>query len=189
VNGTAADLADNITVEAEGHQFAGNTLVAEKIEFQRARVILTGQVTTVTGTIVAGTGNTGLVTVLGNVVQITTLTDVRATGGITTADRVEVQGFVDGTGTVVAERIDDNPSGNPNRDTVQAVVTAVNGNVLTVLGIKADVTQAAFGGSGPNNLTAFLAAITPGSTLVKLSGVFAAGSPSTMAVDEAELEN
>lgn len=188
VNGTAADLADNITVEAEGHQFNGNALVAEKIEFQRPRVVLTGQVTAVTGTIVAGTGNTGSVTVLGNAVQITTLTDVRTNNAITTADRVEVRGFLDSTGAVVAEQIDDNPSGNPNRDTVQAVVTAVNGNVLTVLGINADVTHAAFEGVGTNTLTAFLAAITPGSTLVKLSGAFTA-SPNTMAVDEAELED
>jgi ABC-type cobalamin transport system ATPase subunit len=69
------------------------------------------------------------------------------------------------------------------------VVTAVNGNVLTVLGINGDVTLATFEGAGPSTLTAFLAAITPGSTLVKLSGAFTAGSPSTMAVDEAELED
>lgn len=194
-NGNSLDLANNITVEAEGHQFDGSgKLIAEKIHFERSRVILTGTVTAVTGTIVSGTGNTGTVTVLGQIVQVTTLTEVLATGGITATaptDRVEVRGYMDKAGKIVAERLDDNASGG-NKDIVQARVTAKNGNVLTLLGINATLSGATTF-SGAPDLATFLAAVTPaaapGGTLVKVKGTFTPGAPGNIAVDEAELEN
>ncbi len=189
-NGSAADLADNIRVEAEGHNFVGSTLIAEKIQFKRARVILTG-VATVTGTI----PGTGTLTVLGKTVQITSLTEIRQqTPGITNGEQVEVRGYVDSTGTIVAERVDDNPSGG-NKDIVQARVTNKVGNVLTFsIGITANLTGATqFSDANEQpvaNLAAFLALVTPapdpGGTLVKVKGTFSAG---TIAVEEAELEN
>jgi hypothetical protein len=188
-NGSAADLADNARVEAEGHQFSGTMLIAEKIEFKRARVILTG-VATVTGTI---PGN-GTLVVLGKSVQITSLTEIRQNAGITSGERVEVRGFVDSAGTVVAERVDDNPSGG-NKDIVQARVTAENGNILTLLAINADLSvanQFFDANELPITRDAFLAAVTPapapGGTLVKVKGTFNSGT-NTIAVEEAELEN
>jgi hypothetical protein len=192
-NGAATDLADGVRIEAEGHQFTGNTLVAEKITFKRTRLILAGQVTAVTGTIPPGPGT---IMVLGQTVQVTTLTEVNATGGITTTDFVEVRGFIDTTGSIVAERLDDNAGGG-NKDSVQARVTAKVGNVLTLLvgasTINADLTNATqFSDTNeqPITLGAFLAAVTPapapGGTLVKVKGTFSAG---TIAVGEAELEN
>ena len=189
-NGTAADLADNIRIEAEGHQFTGTTLIAEKIEFKRARVIVTGMATVTGGTIPGA----GTLEVLGKTVQITSFTEINQTNGVTTGELVEVRGFVDTTGTIVAERVDDNPSGG-NRDILQARVTAKNGNVLTLLGINADLTGATqFSDTNklPITQAAFLAAVTPapapGGTLVKVKGIFSSGT-NTIAVDEAELEN
>src|SRR6266852_1201703 len=183
-NGSATDLADNVRVEAEGHQFSGATLIAEKIEFKRARVILTG-VATVTGTI---PGN-GTLEVLGKPVQITSLTDFsQTTGGVTTGELVEVRGFVDSTGTIVAESVDDNPGGG-GKDVLQARVTAKNGNVLTLLGINADLTGAMqFSDTNelPISRDAFLAAVipapAPGGTLVKVKGTFNSGT-NTIAVE------
>ncbi len=189
-NGSAADLANNVRVEAEGHQFTGTTLIAEKIQFKRTRVILTGAVTVVNGTIPPGTGT---ITVLGKTVQITTLTEVITNDSITTADRVEVRGFVDTAGNIVAERVDDTAGGS--KDILQARVTDEVGNVLTLLAISADLTGAIqFEDANKQPITRdmFLAAVTPasapGGTLVKVKGTFNSGS-NTIAVDEAELEN
>jgi cytochrome c-type biogenesis protein CcmE len=40
--GLPTDLVDGIRVEAEGHQFSGSTLIAEKIEFKRSVIRLQG---------------------------------------------------------------------------------------------------------------------------------------------------
>jgi hypothetical protein len=194
--GAPSDIADGIRVEAEGHQFGVlGQLIAEKIEFKRTRVILTGQVTNTTGTLTAGTGHMGTDTVFGQVVQVTTLTDIRTNDSITNIDRVEVRGFVDSGGNIVADRVDDSPGGNG--DIVQAPVTNTAGNVLTLLvgntSLTADltgVTQL----SNENvavNLAQFLAAVTPapapGGTIVKVKGTVS-GSTIT-AIDEAEIED
>jgi hypothetical protein len=108
--------------------------------------------------------------------------------------RVDVRGFVDSTGNIVAERIDD-PSGG-GKDSVQARVTAKNNNILTFeIGISADLTGATQL-LGPNelpvaDLPTFLALITPASpntpgTLVKVRGQFNTG---TLTGEEAEIEN
>jgi hypothetical protein len=188
-NGAATDLADGVRVEAEGHTFSGSTLIAEKVEFKRTRVILTGTAS-VAGTI---TGP-GTFQVLGKTVQVTSLTDFsHTTGGVADAERVEVRGYIDTADNIVAERLDDNPSGG-GKDTVQARVTAKTGNILTFsIGINADLTGATqFFDANEQpiaDLTTFLAAVTPvptGGTLVKVRGTFNAG---TIAAEEAELEN
>jgi len=194
--GAPTDLADGIRVEAEGHQFSGSTLIAEKIEFKRTRVILTGQVAAVTGTLTAGTGHVGTVTVFGQVVQVTTLTDIRTSDSITAAERVEVRGFVDAVGNIVADRVDDTPGGNG--DIVQAPVTAKVGNVLTLLvgntSLTADltgVTQLSDENGPVTTLAQFLAEVTPapapGGTIVKVKGTVSGGT--ITAIDEAEIED
>jgi hypothetical protein len=186
-NGSAADLANNVEVEAEGHLTNG-VLIADNIQFERTRVILTGAITTASGT------TPGTITVLGEIVQITSLTQIDVSGGIALTKRVDVRGFVDSTGNIVAERIDD-PSGG-GKDSVQARVTAKNNNILTFeIGISADLTGATQL-LGPNeqpvaDLPTFLALITPASpntpgTLVKVRGQFNTG---TLTGEEAEIEN
>jgi len=191
-NGSATDVADNVRVEAEGHTFNGTTLIAEKIQFKRSRVILTGTVTAVTGAIVNGTGNTGTITLLGKTVHVTTLAKIRTSDSITNTDRVEVRGYVDSSGAIVAERVEeDNAGGNANRVILQARVTAENGNVLTLLGIDATL-SAGTTFEGAPDLATFLAAVTPaasGGTLVKVKGTFSPGAPGTIAAEEAELED
>ena len=191
-NGTAADLADNITVEAEGHQFTvAGTLIAEKIEFERPRIILTG-VAMVTGSI----PGTGTLRVFGKPIQITSLTVFNLhSATISSNERIEVRGFVDSMGNVVAEEIDDNPGGNSTRSILQAQVTAEQGNLLTLLGVNADVSNpnAIFQDTNELPITRdmFLAGVTPattGGTLVKVQGTFDPGT-NTIAVEEAELEN
>lgn len=190
-NGSAADLADGARVEVEGRNFVGTTLTAEKVQFKRTRVILTGTAS-VAGTI---TGP-GTFQVLGKTVQVTSLTDFSQTadGVISDTERVEVRGYVDAAGNIIAERLDDSPSGG-NKDTVQARVTNKVGNVLTFsLGINADLsgaTQLLDANDQPiATLAAFLGAVTPapapGGTLVKVRGTFSAG---TIVAEEAELEN
>jgi len=194
-NGSALDLANDIEVEAEGH-LSGSTLVAEKIEFRRTRVVLVGTAGAVTGTITSGTGNTGTITLLGNAVQVNSLTRVDTGDSIAAADRVEIEGFVDTMGAIVAERIKDNAGGG-SAAIIQSQVAAKAGNVLTILGIGADLTSATqFRGVDDQplgGLTEFLAAVTPASsgspgTLVKVKGIYDAIS-NTIAVDEAELED
>jgi cytochrome c-type biogenesis protein CcmE len=199
--GSPTDLADGVTVEAEGHQFTGSTLIAEKVEFKRTRVVLIGQVTAFSGVISNGTGNTGTVTVLGKTVQINTLTQVNAstpsgTPVIDSNDRVQIQGYVDSSDNIVADSIADNAGGNASRVTLQAPVTAKNGSILTLLGINADLNGATqlFDTSGMLiDLPTFLSminAVPSGGTLVKVTGAFNAGSPSTItSVEEGELEN
>ncbi len=187
-NGSAADLANNVKVEAEG-RLSGSTLVADKISFRRSRVILTG-VATVTGSIPGG----GTLEVFGRSVQITSVTELRHSGGITNGERVEVRGFLDSGGQIVAERVEDNPGGG-SADILQARVTAKNGNLLTLLGISADLTGATrFEDANDQLITraAFLAAVTPRTetspgTLVKVKGTFS--PPAAFSATEAELGN
>jgi len=129
---------------------------------------------------------------MGKTVLVTTLTEIKTNNSITIADRVEVRGYVDSSGAIVAERVEDNAGGNATRVILQARVTAENGNVLTLLGINATL-SAGTTFSGAPDLATFLAAVTPaaapGGTLVKVTGTFTPGAPGTIAAEEAELED
>ena len=182
-NGTSADLNNGVKVEAEGHfDNVTKVMTATKIEFKRSRVILEGTTSNPTAT---------SFTMLGKTVQVTSVTQ-----GTVTA-RVQVRGFLDNSGNIVAERIVDAPGGGNPRDIVQARVTNKSGNVLTLLGITADLTGISVSNLKDNksgtyaSVAAFLAAITPSSsttpgTLVKVKGTVT-GSAFTPP-DEAEIE-
>jgi hypothetical protein len=197
-NSTEADLANNVEVEVEG-TFDGTTLVAQEIEFERTRVILTGTPSAVT---------VNSLTLFGEVVQVNDATEIRAvqTGGagstaladITAAvDRVEVRAFLD-NGKLVAERITEIGNSGGGRDVVQARVVAKNEPALT-LGlldagnpINVALTGAQLEGTDGMATTssAFFAAIAVASasnpgTLVKARGHFAGA---TLTADEIEIE-
>jgi hypothetical protein len=106
-NGLPADLIPNVRVEAEGPMVNG-VLQAVKVSF-RSNVRIQGLVASK-----SGTGTTGTMFVLGKTITTTANTDFRnfsgnpqsldtITGG---TSRVEVRGFLDINGNLVASRVD-----------------------------------------------------------------------------------
>lgn len=195
--GAAADLANNIKVEAEGLVDSLGVLVASKIEFKQARVILHGRATAVNPA-------ARTLVVLDQTVRADDLTriDARSPGGNSTqladivanVDCVEVRGFIV-AGSFVAEEIRE-PSGC-SRDLVQARVAIEDevGARLTFFTnlIAALPPNAQFRDTADAAITraAFFAAVTaagPGNagTLVKVRGVYAGG---VLTAEEAELED
>ncbi len=186
VNGTINDLLDDVKVEAEGH-FVNGVLLADKIKFKRVQVILTGDASGITGSI----PGVGTVQIMNNTIYIDSLTKV-STGDTITAEPLEVRGFLDSNGKIVAEEVKDNPGGG-GIEVIQARVTALNGDSLTMLGIRVDTTSAlqiSDVNDFPISLASFLAAISPapapGGTLVKAKGNFNAG---ILTAEEVELED
>lgn len=198
IDGTAADLANNIEVEAEGTIDNAGVLVAAKIKFEHTRVQLEGLATAVNAT-------TRTLVVLGQTVQANDLTriDTRVAGGgnstsladlTANVDCVQVRGSLV-AGAFVADEIKE-PSGC-GKDLVQAPVTAKNGVTFTLRFFGA--LDAALGGSvqyrdrNGTVLTrdAFFAAVIPAAagttgTLVKVKGTLNAG---VLVAEEAELED
>jgi hypothetical protein len=188
-DGTAEDLANDVTVEVEGVLDAQMVLVASKVEFKRSRVTLQGLATAVDAT-------AGTLTVLGRSIQTNNLTriDARAGSGggksdlladvTANVDCVEVRGHMEGA-VIVPERIRE--LNQCDGDVIQANVTGKNETNATLT----------FFGSLVANLTAntrfkdgmtradFLALVREG-TLVKLRGAFAAGA---FTAEEAEIED
>jgi hypothetical protein len=193
VGGTAADLANNVKVEAEGTSSSG-TLVASKVEFKQSRVLLDGRATAVDAT-----GRTLIV--LGQTVRATAQTriDTRSANGNSTSlgdlvppnECVEVRAYLDGS-TIVAEEVKE-PSGC-GKELVQARVVAKNDTTFTLTfltNLNAALANASvFRNAAGQAITRaeFFAAVVPASatnvgTLVKVKG------NSLTAVEEAELEN
>jgi len=192
VGGTAADLANNAKVEAEGVTTAG-VLVASKIEFRQSRVLLSGKVTAMD---LPG----GRFTVLGQTVLVNAQTriDTRSAGGnsVQLADLlvnecVEVKAYLDGT-TVTASEVKE-PS-SCGKEVVQARVLFEDEATSTLRfldNLTANLSAASkFTDSNGQALTKaqFFAAVVPASssaagTLVKVKG------NSLASAEEAELEN
>jgi Domain of unknown function (DUF5666) len=193
VGGTAADLANNVKVEAEGTSSSG-TLVASKIEFKQSRIVLDGRATAVD----AGGGT---VVVLGQTVRATAQTriETRSANGNSTSlgdlvppnECVEVRAYIDG-GAIVAEEMKE-PSGC-GKELVQARVVAKNDTAFTLTflsNLNASLANASVFRNAAGQAMSraeFFAAIVPASannigTLVKVKG------NSLSAVEEAEIEN
>lgn len=198
VGGAAADLANDIKVEAEGLVNAQGVLVASKVEFRAVRLLLHGLVA-------ARDAASRTVVVLGQTVRATDLTriDTRGSSGNSTSladltvnvDCVEVRATLDGS-TIVADEIKE-PS-SCSKDLVQARVTAENeaaftltffGNTATPLNASlANASQFRDRSGAAITRAQFFAAVTPASgnslgTLVKVKG------SSLSAVEEAELQD
>ena len=193
VGGTAADLANNVKVEAEGTS-SGGTLVASKVEFKQSRVLLDGRATAVDVT-----GQT--VVVLGQTVRATAQTriDTRSANGNSTSlsdlippnECVAIRAHLDGS-TIVAEEVKE-PSGC-GKELVQARVVAKNDTTFTLTflsNLNASLANASVYRNTAGQAISraeFFAAIVPASatnvgTLVKVKG------NSLTAVEEAELQN
>lgn len=188
--GTAADLTNDVRVEAEGNLVSG-VLVANKIQFKQRRVILQASPSVVN---VAGS----TLTVLGKSVQVTTLTriDARSAGGNSTSladivanvDCVEVRAALVGT-SIVADEVKELSSGSCDwilRAPVESADSAAGR--VTMLGTVVDVNAAQWRDTNdaPITRTVFFQGATVG-TVVKTKGSNASGSP--LVASEAELEN
>lgn len=193
VGGTAADLANNVKVEAEGIS-SGGTLVASKVEFKQSRVLLDGRATAVDVT-------ARTVVVLGQTVRATgqTRIETRSTNGNSTSlgdlvppnECVEVRAYLDGS-TIVAEEMKE-PS-SCGKELVRARVVAKNDTTFTLTfltNLNASLANASvFRNASGQSITRaeFFAAVVPASSTSAGTSVKVKGNSLT-AVEEAEIEN
>ena len=180
-----ADFAVGGKVEAEGTLDASGVLAARKVKFKdsaRLGGTLSALVLSGTAPIVA------TFTVLGKTVM--TAVDTRFENVTVTtlaSDQfVEVRGYPQADGTILAQRVTLVSGGN-NRAFVVGVVSAKAPPSLTVLGFSVNTTGAELHGEDEAVLgqAAFFDAITAGSTLVKVRWN---GADTTAAVKEVEIE-
>jgi hypothetical protein len=196
-NGSAADLANDVRVEAEGTVNASGVLIATEVQFKQTRVMLQG---------VASAVAANSLTVLGMHVDVNSLTrvDTRTAGGANStsladivpgADCVEVRAVLDGT-AIVATEVKEQSSGGSCKAIIQARVTAKDdaARTLVMLGITVNLSGGGvtFRDANENAVSAvqFFAAVTASAnsgTLVKAKGSFSGAS--LLTGEEAELEN
>ena len=188
--GVAADLANDVKVEAKGIM-SGGVLVASEIEFEDSiriqSVVQSGGVTA---------GSPGSFEMLGLTIAVTGST-VNQQGDINPGDSLEIRGFLNVDGqSITATRIDPVGPIDADKHFIQGVVSAKNGATLhlTVLGI--DVNVAGWNGAGggvqfqdateaPMTPAEFFAAVVEGRTVVKARGTPGTG---TLVAKEVELE-
>jgi len=202
--GIAADLANNIKVEAEG-SWNGTRLVASKVEFKRSVVRLQGNVT-------ASSATQLMMNVAGRSVTIAIDSLTSLPGGVvppvSATNCIQVRGQRQAPASpvvVTAGQIDTNCSGGGGggsfRPLMQAPVEAETSTSVTLLGFTLDISnptdtpQWVDINGGGMTLTAFLNSVTPPTTnsagvsvpgtLVKVS--FNGTAP--FAVRQAELED
>lgn len=165
--GTREDLVDNVKVEAEGHNFNGTALIAEKIEFKRSVIRLQGNVTA------SGTG-TFTLDVAGR--SVTIETDSFTSGSVPPVPpacvQVRGQRKLPASPLVVTAGEINLSCGNGDRDLIQAPVEAESSTTITLLGLPpidisnpTDTPQWVDVNDQPIlSLAAFLNAVTPATT-------------------------
>jgi len=188
--GVAADLANDVKVEAKGIMTAG-VLVAREIEFEDAiriqSVVQSGGVTA---------GSPGTFELLGLTIMVTGST-FNSAGDIGPGDSLEIRGFLNVDGlSITATRIDPVGPIDFDKHFIQGVVSAKSSATLHLAILGIDVNAAGLNGAGggvefqdANELlmspAAFFADVVEGRTVVKARGVPGAGS---LAANEVELE-
>jgi hypothetical protein len=179
-----ADLADGLKVEVEGQLDAAGTLVARRLKFKDGARIEAP---------VAGSAASGF-TVLGKrfvVDPSRTRFDGVSAGSIAAGQRLEIRGYPMIDGTIFAQRVRLRSGGN-DRPFIQGVVTQLAGTSATILGIPIELANASDGYRNVDDTAmsqaAFLAAIRPGETIVKVRWERESTSTSDR-VREAELED
>jgi len=189
-DGVAADLANDVRVEAKG-SMTGGVLVAREIEFEDSiriqSVVQSGGVTA---------GSPGNFELMGITITVTGST-VNQGGDINPGDSIEIRGFVNVDGlSITATRIDSVGLIDADKHLIQGVVAAMNTAMLhlTILGI--DVNAAGWNGTGggvefrdagesPMMPAAFFAAVVEGRTVVRARGTPGTGS---LVANEMEIE-
>lgn len=187
-DGSASDLANGVAVEAEG-VMSSSVFNAREIKFKKKVIrIITDNWSGLTSTQLTMMGKTVLIN------NLTTNTDVT-----NSTTRVQMRGYIDASGNIIAHQINDAGTNEGNKDILQAGVTAENSDTsqLTMLGVIADLSGGAVVFKGDDDvsmtISAFFAAVTPasassGGTVVKVKGTFNTVT-STISGEEAEIEN
>jgi hypothetical protein len=184
--GTAAELVVGAEVEVHGTVDASGVLLASEVVFE-AGVRITAAVAGFTGTDL---------TLLGVPVQLPSWLENDLTVAIADGVRVEVRGArsADGAGVVATRISDPSGGGGSSRVFLRAVVDAKAADTVTVLGFTVSLAgaslQGADGGLAPS-LAAFLAAVEPGHTVLKVRASAAADvnvATKVWTADEVEVE-
>ncbi len=194
VGGVAADLEDDIKVEAEGRVTAGGIRLVEKIKFKDS-VRIEAKVED------KGVEDNGSdwVTLFGKKVLITSQTKIRVKLGfasIGVGDGMKVRGFVNqDNATITATRIDDPRPAGPEKQVLQGPVDSFDRNArkLVIIGITVDASGVAEGNFksdddqtiGSNQFFGILENAT-GIVVVKARGVF--DGTMTITADTVEIE-
>ncbi|MFO0583633.1 MAG: DUF5666 domain-containing protein [Anaeromyxobacter sp.] len=183
VGGTADDLVEGVKVEVEGMVGADGVLAATKIQF-KASVRIEANVE-------AKDETAGTITVLGIKVNVTPSTQGLSVAGATVGTSVEVRGTMSKDGSAVnATRFELKDFKAADRAFLRGLVTAKTATSVTIAGIVIDLSKASLNSlsGGGMTLEAFLAAVTPGTTIVKARWRPYPASTSAPA-DEAEIDN
>jgi hypothetical protein len=190
--GTALNLANGVKVEVEGNTLDGARLIVDKLVFRRERVALGGTITAVDA-------STRTLVVVGKTIQLDDRTEISAAPvnsfqSLQVGDQVEVEGYLDRSGVVVAKQINETDVGTYAY--LQAPVTLEDetGRRLVLAGIPADLgaTTTFRDANGVRiDVTGFFAAVVPASatqagTVVKVRGILT--SPANLSVVTAEIQ-
>lgn len=180
--GTKDDVVVGVKVEAEGTIDASGVLAARKVKFK--------PYVRIEAKVEAKDEAAGTITVLGLKVNVTPSTEDATIGSLAVGQVIEVRGTMSRDGlSVNATRIQAN-GGNGDRAFLRGLVTAKTATTVSIAGIEANLSGAEFRNlsDGAMTLEQFLAAVTPGTTLVKVRWKPYPASLSE-SIDEAELEN
>ncbi len=183
--GIAADLVNNVRVEAEG-QMTGGVLTADKIRFDD------------TVRIEANADAAGSANVLGKTVIVTGRTEVDGiaggAAGITLGQGLKIRGFANPDGSITSTQIIglSNPV-DAGKTVIQGVVGAFNASArsITINGITVDANSNAIevGEDGQViPLDQFFSLLTVDRTVVKTTGAFSAGPPPVLNANKVEIE-
>ncbi|MBI5740666.1 MAG: hypothetical protein HZA16_08085 [Nitrospirae bacterium] len=181
--GSSIDLANGVAVEAEGNM-VGGVIQAREIKFKRDAVRM------ITDDMTMDLANRKI-TMMGKDVKIDDLTEIDA--DVAGALRVEVRGFVDKSGTIIADEVRNAGNSQGGDDVLQSGVEAETGTSLTIMGINCNMAGAGMMGDDDAAVSsqAFFSTVTPaatGGTIVKVRGKFDPATNS-MAITEAEIED
>jgi len=141
-NGTSRDVQPNVRVEVEGVVDPGTgRLIASKVRFRDVEIEFAAPVAP--GDIVPGQS----ITILGNTLVVTAQTeddDGLLTNGLTRPTQVEVEGYIDGAGALLATEVEE--EGEPELDDVdlRGPAMAIDAPLMTILGVTVDTNGAAF---------------------------------------------
>jgi len=182
--GIAADLANNMKVEAEGHM-NGGILVAEKITFKDTVRMETNAETA------SGAAKPTSFAALGKTVMIATTTELNNVSlPIAAGAGVKVRGFLNTDGSITATRIDSTNAVDPDRHILQGPVSSFNAGARTmvILGITINASGVPANEieDADDNLISmdqFFASLTAGRTIVKARGSFAGGAISANKIE------